>query len=270
MKEIKFSKYSGAGNDFVLIDNRDGHFKSDKDIIARMCARQVSIGADGLILLENSQKADLKMRYFNADGGEAEMCGNGLRCLIAFAQKAGIEKEHFRVETMERILRADVEGENISIEMGEVLDTLLNIEVEIDAKNYTVHFTNTGVPHTILFVDDLEVIELNDLGRKIRHHQRFQPKGTNADFVKVTGKRAIEMRVYERGVEGETLACGTGVTAAAIIANLVQDVQPPIEVKVRSGTVLTVDFKRRDDTFSNVVLTGPATLIYEGTYYLQD
>jgi len=269
MREIKFSKYSGAGNDFILIDNRDGKIKADKEIIASMCARHISIGADGLILLENSDKADIKMHYFNADGGEAEMCGNGTRCLVAFARKVGIEKERYSIETMERALSAEIRDNNVAIEMGEVLDTLLNLDIEIDAQNYTVHFTNTGVPHTILFVDDLEEIDLQDTGSKIRYHQRFQPKGTNADFVKVTGKKSVEMRVYERGVEGETLACGTGVTAAAIIANLVRDIKPPIAVKVRSGDMLSVDFERKDDTFSSVLLVGPATLVYEGIYFLK-
>jgi len=268
MKEIRFSKYSGAGNDFILIDNRDGSCHVDAQMIAGMCARQVSIGADGLILLENSDKADIKMRYFNADGGEAEMCGNGSRCIIAFARKQGIVKDNYTLETMERVLSAGVKGNSISIEMGEVLDTLLNIDIEVDAKKYTVHFTNTGVPHTVLFVDNLEQIDLQGMGGKIRFHQRFQPKGTNVDFVQKTGRSSVAMRVYERGVEAETLACGTGVTAAAIISSLVHGVKPPVSVAVRSGDTLTVDFKNNDDVFSDVVLTGPARLVYDGTYYL--
>lgn len=268
MTELKFSKYSGAGNDFILIDNREGGFDADSGLIEKMCARQIAVGADGLILLENSDQADIRMRYFNADGGEAEMCGNGSRCLIAFARKLGIVKDEYSFQTMERVLKARVKGDAISIQMGEVLDTLLNIDIEVDARKCTVHFTNTGVPHTILFVDDLDQIDLDGTGGKIRFHQRFQPKGTNVDFVTKTGKNSVAMRVYERGVEGETLACGTGVTAAGIIANLVHNVKPPVKVAVRSGDTLTVDFKKSDDKFSDVVLTGPATLIYDGTYYL--
>ena len=268
MTEVNFSKYSGAGNDFILIDNREGGYIADSGLIEKMCARQVSIGADGLILLENSDQADIRMRYFNADGGEAEMCGNGSRCLIAFARKLGIIKDEYSFQTMERVLKACVKGEAISIQMGEVLDTLLNIDIEVDAQKCQVHFTNTGVPHTVLFVDDLEEIDICNLGKKIRYHQRFQPRGTNADFVKVVDKHSIAFRVYERGVENETLSSGTGVTAAGIIANLVHDVKPPVNVAVRSGDTLTVDFKRNGEAFSDVVLTGPATLIYDGTYYL--
>ncbi len=269
MHTIDFAKYSGAGNDFILIDNRSGEFPSgNKELIKTMCARRISIGADGLILLENSEKADLKMRYFNSDSSEAEMCGNGARCFIAFAKKCGIEKEKYTFETMERILTGWFDADGISIAMGDPIETLLNIALDVDDSKYVVHYTNLGVPHTVLFVDDVEKVDVVNLGRKIRFHPKFKPKGTNVDFVQIVGKNSIKMRVYERGVENETLASGTGVTASTVICNLVKNILPPVKILVKSGDTLTVNFEKMDDQPKNTILSGPATLIYEGKYFI--
>ena len=267
-REIEFEKYTGAGNDFILIDNRTGSFPAEnRDLIERMCSRRISIGADGLILLENSEKADIRMRFYNSDGGEAEMCGNGARCLIAFAKSKGIGSETMTLETMERVLAASVEGEEISIEMGDVTETELNIDLEIDGEVYRVHHTNTGVPHAVMFVEDVDEVDVSGLGRKVRFHERFQPKGANANFVHVTGENSIAVRTYERGVEDETLACGTGCTACGVISNLVKGMSPPIRVATRSGATLTIHFIREGKELSGVTLSGPAKLVYEGVYH---
>lgn len=267
-REIEFEKYTGAGNDFILIDNRSGSFPSqDRNLIERMCTRRISIGADGLILLENSKKADIRMRFYNSDGREAEMCGNGARCLVAFAKRKGIGSETMTLETMERVLAASVKGEEISIEMGDVTETELNIDIEIDGNAYRVHHTNTGVPHAVMFVKNVDEVDVVGLGRKVRFHERFQPKGANANFVHVTGGNSIAARTYERGVEDETLACGTGCTACAVISNLVKGMDPPIRVATRSGATLTIDFTKKGEKLSGVTLSGPAKLVYEGVYH---
>ena len=265
--QIEFAKYTGAGNDFILIDNRSGFFPAeDEELIREMCARRTSIGADGLILLENSSEADIKMRYFNSDGGEAEMCGNGARCLIAFALQKGLPSTRITMETMERVLTAHADGEEISLEMGEATDTELNIDIDIEGETYTVHYVNTGVPHAVLFVDDVNEVDVVGLGKKIRFHKRFQPKGANANFVQVTGENSVSARVYERGVEDETLASGTGCTACAVISSLVKGLKPPIRVLTRSGATLTINFRRKGDEISELTMTGPTRLVYEGLY----
>ena len=267
-RNVEFAKYTGAGNDFIIIDNRSGSFRAEnKEAIRDMCSRRTSIGADGLILLERSDKADIRMRFFNSDGGEAEMCGNGARCLIDFARRRGFESPTITLETMERVLTAHLDGENISLEMGAVKDTELNIDIEIDGKTYRVHHANTGVPHAVMFVEDVNEVDVVGLGRKTRFHKRFQPKGANANFVHVTGESSISARIYERGVEDETLASGTGCTACAVISNLVKNVKPPVRVLTRGGETLTINFKRKGDQVSDLTMSGPTRLVYEGVYY---
>lgn len=268
MNKIAFSKYSGAGNDFIVIDNRDGSFPYHRNgLIAEMAARRISVGADGVVLLEKSSKADLRMRYFNSDGGEAEMCGNAARCLIAFAKKIGIEKETYSFETMERVLNGRFVEKEVEVDMGPPVDTRLSITIDAGGESHTMHYINTGVPHVIIFVDDIEKAEVVRLGREIRFHKKFQPKGANVNFVEIYDEDYIKIRTYERGVEDETLACGTGMTAAAIIAHVVRDVKVPVWLLVKSQEILRVDFQPDDGSFRDVNLRGPATLIYDGVYY---
>jgi diaminopimelate epimerase len=268
MDQLKFSKYSGAGNDFILIDNRDEDFPMHREgIIPGMAARRISIGADGVILLENSSKADFKMRIFNSDGSEAEMCGNGARCLIAFARKLGIEKEKYTFETKEKILHARYVDADIEIEMGPPADIKMNMSVNAQKRDWEVHFINTGVPHAVIFVDDINGIDVVGIGREIRYSQTFKPKGTNVDFVEIYDEDYIKIRTYERGVEDETLACGTGMTAAAIISNKVKGVEKPVWILVRSNDILRVSFENEGNSYKDVTLRGPATLIYDGVYY---
>lgn len=268
MKQLNFSKYSGAGNDFILIDNRDGSFPYHlKGMIPAMAARRVSIGADGVVLLENSEKADFKMRIFNCDGSEAEMCGNASRCLIAFARRLGIEKDKYSFETKEKILHASYIDNEIEIEMGPPADFREGISMSAKNGKWEIFFVNTGVPHSIIFVEDINSVDVAGLGREIRYSDMFKPKGTNVDFVEVYDEDYIKVRTYERGVEDETLACGTGITAAAIIANKVRGVKKPMWILVRSNEILRVDFDVEDGSYKNVTLRGPATLVYDGIYY---
>ena len=266
MSEIRFAKFQGAGNDFIMIDNRDGAFPASRELIAAMCERRTSIGADGLILVEPSTTAALRMRYFNADGGEAEMCGNGARCFVAYARELGIETNPLVFETMERVLSGSADGDALTIEMGEVRDTRLNIGLDVEGTTYQAHFTNTGVPHVVIFCYHIEDVDVDGFGRAVRFHDAFRPAGANANFVEVGRDGGLMVRTYERGVEGETLACGTGVVASAVIAALVADVRPPVAVHVRSGDVLTIGFRREGDRFADVTLAGPAVHVYDGVY----
>jgi diaminopimelate epimerase len=270
VNEIHFAKYSGSGNDFIMIDNRAGAFPATPGLIARMCERGVSIGADGLILVEPSQKAAVRMRYYNSDGGEVEMCGNGARCFVAFARELGIASEPLVFETMERVLSGWADGRAVTVELGEARATRLNLDLRVDGVTYRAHFTNTGVPHVVIFCYQLEQVDVETIGRSIRFHDQFQPNGTNVDFVHVTANGELEIRTYERGVEGETLACGTGVAAAAVIAHLVSDVKPPVNVHVRSGDVLIVNFRREGEAFAAITLSGPVTYVYDGIYRVPD
>jgi diaminopimelate epimerase len=261
---ISFSKYEGAGNDFILIDNRLQEFIPTPEQVRALCDRKLGIGADGLIALEVGMRAPFRMRIFNADGFEAEMCGNGLRCLKRFLEAKGVVSTPVLVETKERVLHIENEGQNVKTSMGDPKDLRLDISLERDQ---IVHFVNTGVPHAVQFVEDLETLDIETRGPFIRRHPKFGPKGANANFVKVhLGTLAI--RTFERGVEGETLACGTGAVASAIIAALKYRLDLPIRVVPKSLETLTVDFQLEGDRIFNVTQTGPAQFIFQGSFYI--
>jgi diaminopimelate epimerase len=263
---ISYSKYAGCGNDFILIDNRLSLFPNDQTpLIQQLCERRTGIGADGLILLQGSQKADFRMRIFNADGTEAEMCGNGLRCLMPFLKELGCNNPTYTIESMQRIHTLNWNESRVTATMGDPVDMAWGIELTVDGMNYTVHYLNTGVPHVILFVKDIKEIPVEPLGRKIRYHPRFSPRGANVNFVEKQNDQALKIRTYERGVEGETLACGTGATASAIAAALVLGMEPPITIVTRSKERLTIDFTRGRASVTDVKQTGPATFQHKGT-----
>ncbi len=264
---IKFTKSVATGNDFIIVDNRSLVLKSDPAKIAKkLCDRFYGVGADGLLLVEKSSSADLKMRIFNSDGSEAEMCGNGSRCaaLYAFAKK--IAPADMKIETMAGILNANVKGEIVKVKLTDPKDIQWNLCLMIHECPYKVNFANTGVPHVIHFVDDLESVEVKNLGPKMRYHEEFSPYGANVDFVKIADKKSnkIAVRTYERGVENETLACGTGAVASAIISAEAEKLLSPITVETRSGEVLKVYFEYKEGNFKNVYLEGKAKLVYEG------
>lgn len=264
---IKFTKSVATGNDFVIIDNRKLSLKGDPAGIAKkLCDRFYGAGADGLLLVEKSSSADFKMRIFNPDGSEAEMCGNGSRCAALYAHAKKIAPADMKIETMAGILNANVQGENVKVKLTDPKDIQWNLCLMIHECPYKVNFANTGVPHVIHFVNDLESVEVKKLGPKMRYHEEFSPDGANVDFVKITdkNKNKIAVRTYERGVEDETLACGTGAVASAIISAEAEKLVSPVTVETRSGEVLKVYFESQEGNFKNVYLEGKAKLVYEG------
>lgn len=267
MKNIKFTKSVAAGNDFAIIDNRRGALKNDLVQLAKkLCSRIYGIGADGLLLVEKSKNADFKMRIFNSDGSEAEMCGNGSRCAALYAHDRKIAPASMRIETAAGVLNADVQGRNVKVKFTDPKDIQWNLCLMIHECPYKVNLANTGVPHVVHFVDDLDAVEVKKLGSKMRYHEDFSPRGANVDFVEITNKNKnkIAVRTYERGVEDETLACGTGAVASAIISAEAEKLASPVTVETRSGEVLKVYFESQEGNFKNVYLEGPARLVYEG------
>ncbi|MBQ7023309.1 MAG: diaminopimelate epimerase [Akkermansia sp.] len=267
---IPFYKMTGAGNDFVMVDNRDlalSHLLTGENI-ARLCNRRFGIGADGLIAVEPSQNmADVRMRYYNADGGEAEMCGNGARCFTAFVSHlSGGKITKLCFETLAGTVRGlvNLDG-SVSIRLTNPHGLKLNILPADGIIPAPVHFLNTGVPHAVVFLPDVENIDLNTMGAYLRYHRSFAPAGTNADFATVISAQHLRLRTYERGVEGETLACGTGITATALLHAVLTGAASPIKVDVAGGDTLSVAFTRIGSTeFSDVTLTGPATIVFRG------
>ena len=266
MTRIPFYKMSGSGNDFILIDNRKGVLSGIdlKGFTSRVCAHRLSVGGDGLIFVEESSLADFKCTLYNADGSKAEMSGNGSRCTARFAYLLGIAKKEMTFETGAGVLKAEVEGCLVKVSFPPPKDLRLNIGIDIDDEFYHGHFINTGVPHLVYIVDDLEDLDIIRIGRATRHHSIFSPAGTNVDFITLAGNNILQIRTYERGVEDETLACGTGSVASAIITSLLRGVRSPVTLKTRSGKELIVHFKRDGELFFDLLLEGDAMMIYEG------
>lgn len=265
--QIAFTKMHGAGNDFVMIENLDGAIQLSSEQVARLCDRRFGIGADGLILLNPPQSADTDatMVYYNADGGRVDMCGNGARCFTAFAMDNQVgDGETVRFATDAGPMAATAKNGVFTIRMTPVHSIELGQVLNSEQGSYQYDFMNTGVEHVVVFTDDVESVDIVPEGSAIRYHHNF-PKGTNANFAEIQSDGIIKVRTYERGVEGETLACGTGVTAVAIAANLTKNLPKPISVLVRGGDTLTVDFKRDGDSISDITLTGPAVTVFQGT-----
>jgi diaminopimelate epimerase len=263
---LRFTKMNGAGNDFILIDNRAGDIHLNRNQIARLCDRHRGVGADGILLLERaSDDTDFRMRYFNADGGEAEMCGNGARCFARFANKVAGKKGKISFETPAGVIAAELTGDLVSLQMTKPTDLRLNIKLPVAGKTLAVHFINSGVPHVVIPVLRIDEVDARREGAAIRHHEMFSPKGANVNFIEKRGPNRIAVRTYERGVEDETLACGTGVVASALIFAATENLNGPIDVLARGGDQLRVGFEKIDEQFRNVTLTGPAEFVFEGT-----
>ena len=263
---LRFTKMNGAGNDFVLIDNRLGDLRLAAEQITKICDRHRGVGADGVLILERAMNgADFRMRYYNADGGEAEMCGNGARCFARYASRVAGPAEKLSFETPAGVIGATLQGELVRLEMSEPKDLMLGMTIPLPDRQLPAHFVNSGVPHVVVPVDDLETADVRGIGSAVRHHALFAPKGANVNFLKRREDKKISIRTYERGVEDETLACGTGVVASALIFAAVEKIDGPIGVLVRGGNELQVAFEKRGDQFTNVTLTGPADFVFEGT-----
>ena len=266
MTVISFTKMSAAGNDFIIVDNRRGtlDIHRGKEAAQRLCRRKLSVGADGLILIEASQTADFTWRFFNADGSEAEMCGNGGRCAARFAHLNGIAPPLLTFETLAGIVKAEVMGEVVKLELPLPYNLTADFALELEGEDYRVNSITVGVPHVVLFVEDLPNVPVVELGRKIRFADRFKPAGTNVNFVSIRNDATIAIRTYERGVEDETLACGTGSVASALITSEKRGITSPVSVLTQGGEVLSVHFKKEDQQLKEVFLEGTATLVYEG------
>jgi diaminopimelate epimerase len=266
---IEFYKMSGSGNDFILIDNREGSLAVG-DIVAfvrSVCQRKVSVGADGLIVIESSGQVDFRWRFFNADGSEAEMCGNGGRCAARFALLRGIAGEKMSFETAAGIIDAEVRGDVVKLRMTDPRDLVMDDRIRIGDQTLTVHSINTGVPHVVHFLRDLEGFDVFNTGRAIRRHEHYQPAGTNANFAAVVNDHTLRVRTYERGVEDETLACGTGSVASALIAVRKGFVESPVDVRVQSGETLRIHVEHTEEGFKKVYLEGKTKVVYQGNLW---
>ncbi len=262
---IRFWKMHGAGNDFILVDDRSLTFPADQpELLARLSTRRTGIGADGILLIQPSKEADVRMRFFNPDGGEADMCGNGARCFARLAYELGAAPARMTIETAAGPVQAEVLDRRVRIRLTSPHDWRLQGTIDIDGATWRYDFVNTGVPHVVIETDRLADLDVARLGAAIRWHSAFAPAGTNADFIQVTGEQALRIRTYERGVEGETLACGTGIVAAALIAARNNRVRPPVSVTPASGDVLEVGFVLSGESAEEVTLLGPAEYVYSG------
>lgn len=257
-----FYKMHGAGNDFVVVDDRAMTFPvDDRDFLAKVGARRTGIGCDGFLLLQPSDSADLRMRFLNPDGNEQDMCGNGARCFARLAYDLGAAPAQMTIETRAGVVRAAVLGDLIRLDLTAPTDWRFGLDAGWDV---SVDFVNTGVEHAVVRVDDVEAVDVAGLGRMLRHHPLFAPKGANANFVKVEACATLSVRTYERGVEAETLACGTGVTASALVAARNGWVSLPVSVQVASGDWLEIGGVLTAEGAERVTLTGPAVYVFEG------
>ena len=257
---------NGAGNDFVLVDNRARTVRLSRDQIVRLCDRHGGVGADGVVLLVPpvSAKADWAWQFYNSDGSTGEMCGNGARCFARFVQRLTGVAQGFSFETEAGVIAASFQADRVTVSLTPPKGLRLNEQVALAAGPETIHSLNTGVPHAVLFVPDADRAMVQQLGPEIRRHAHFGPKGTNVNFVQRLGPNHIRVRTFERGVEDETLACGTGVTASALIAARLHGYASPVKVQVQGGEQLEVSFREDHGEFAEVRLTGPAEFVFEG------
>jgi len=270
-RAVRFWKLEGAGNDFLGFDGRSKAFRLSRAEIARFCDRRRGVGADGVLVVEKprSPKADFRMRYYNSDGGEAEMCGNGARCFALLARAvASRTGKRLRVETRAGVVVLEICGKDVRVSMTEPGLPKLGRKIVAAGRKVMLDSINTGVPHAVEFVRSLASVDVLRSGRAIRTHSAFAPAGTNVNFVQIGNGGRIEVRTYERGVEGETLACGTGVVASSILSSLRRGIRPPIRVRTRGGDLLTVDFALEADRARKVTLQGPARIVYTGVLYV--
>lgn len=290
MQKIDFTKMVASGNDFVVIYLSFTIYRLPS-LAKIICDRKYGIGADGLLVLEKSKVADIRMRIFNPDGTEAEMCGNGVCCvaLLVNSKLKTLKQSKLRIKTKAGIIDSEVNGANVKIKLINPSNIKLDIPIKINNRVLKINFINTGVPHAVIFVEGLDKIDIFNIGRQIRYHKRFMPKGTNVDFVELLTDKSIKVRTYERGVENETLACGTGAIASALITNYQlsrQECRDPeetqkqslhsgpitnygkINVHTKSGEVLKVYFNKVNDKFTDIWLEGKAKIVYKGVYYV--
>ncbi|MBN2712429.1 MAG: diaminopimelate epimerase [Planctomycetes bacterium] len=263
---ITFYKMQGSGNDFIMIDNRD-NLVADSDRVAfvkKVCPRATAVGADGVIFLENDPELDFKWHFFNADGSEAEMCGNGARCMAVFANAIGAAGSSMTFRTIAGSIDATIVEGGARVRLTDSELPTLHTGLEFNGLTADAYFINTGVPHVIVPVEDLESVDIKKSGAAIRYHETFKPAGTNANFIAKADDGSILIRTYERGVEDETLACGTGSVAAAIVANQLYSTPAPVTIRTRSGITLKISFAKTESGVRDIYLEGPVVTVYTG------
>lgn len=261
-----FWKMHGAGNDFILFDDRSGRFPfADTALLRRLCGRHAGIGSEGLMLIQPSTRADFRMRFFNPDGTEANMCGNGARCIARLARDLGVAPDLMRIETAAGLLQAEILDEAVRLQLPAPTDCRCRQTLKLGDREIQYHAINTGVPHAVIETPSLDSVDVCGIGAAIRRHAAFAPGGTNVNFMAVTAPQALRVRTYERGVESETPACGTGITACALIAGRLGLVTPPVRVTCANGDTLEVGFRSIADGFQDVTLLGPAAYAFEGS-----
>ncbi len=254
---IPFTKMHGAGNDFIVVDDREGAFPlSDKEFIRRISARRTGIGCDGILLVQPSETAGLRMRFINPDGGEQAMCGNGARCFARWVCDRKLAQASMAFETGAGLVEAEVSGMQVRIGLTAPKDARLDMELDCP---WPVDFVDTGVPHAVAWVPDVGAVDLSHWGRLLRHHSRFAPNGTNANFARVEEDGSLAVRTYERGVEAETLACGTGAAAAAVLASMRGWVSLPVTVHCAGGHDLVIE-----TLLGRTTLAGGAAYVFDG------
>ena len=263
---ISFTKMVASGNDFIIIDQRKhASIRKPKLLSLRICNRKYGIGADGLLILEKSKSADIRMRIFNPDGSEPNMCGNGIRCVAVYVGRSKIV-----IETKAGIVAAKAIKDKVKIRMTEPKDIRLDLPIKIGERKIKVNFIDTGVPHAVIFVEWLNNIDVVNIGRQIRFHKRFLPDGVNVDFVQIIDDDNIKIRTYERGVEAETLACGTGTVAAALLSTCHSPTSNirRVNAHTKGGEILKIEFDKANGKFRDVWLEGKARTVYSGVYYV--
>ncbi|MEM1283130.1 MAG: diaminopimelate epimerase [Chlamydiota bacterium] len=261
---VPFIKYSGCANDFVLIDNRKLRLSLPTEKIIALCNRRDGIGADGVILIEPSQQSTCKMRIYNADGGEAEMCGNGIRCVAHFIRMNGHKENTCSIESMNRYHDTSWDGDKYTVEMGPPERVCWDFQLKTYEGEYSASFMDTGVPHIVIFVDEVASFPLHQIAPSLRYHETFMPAGANVNIAKVSDKE-VSVRTYERGVEDETPACGTGATACALAAAKKYGIPSPIKILLQSGDSLEISYAMNAEQINSVAMTGGCKKVFEGT-----
>lgn len=270
LKNIPFTKMEGCGNDFIIIDNRSNILKEEEKgkFAKQVCQRKFSVGADGLMLVEQSGDFDFKFRLFNSDGSEPEMCGNGARCLAKYSYEKGIVKAKMVFETLAGPIKAEIFDNEVGIKFPDINadDITSNKQIQVDNTCYDYNYVFMGVPHVIIYTNNTNKEELFQIGKQIRYNKKFFPNGTNVNFIQINQDNSLAITTYERGTEQLCLACGTGSTAAAVISCHTKNIHSPVKVH-NIGGLLTIQFDYGNNIYSNITLIGNANIKAEGIIF---
>lgn len=263
--KVAFTKMHGAGNDFIMIDDRAGQMPwQDHFLMAALAMRRTGVGCEGIILIQPSERADFRMRFLNPDGTEVELCGNGSRCAAAFAHAIGVTGKSMTMETMCGLMDAELTELGVRVWMPEATYKNYGMEVQVNGRIVKGGFLNTGVPHFVVPVEDVSAVDVVGEGRLLRQHAIFAPEGTNVSFVSLRPPNRMSMRCYERGVEAESGACGTGAVACAIMAVETEGLTLPVRVRSSTGFEMIVDGDWRGRKCTGLTLTGPVKVVFKG------